>query len=125
MTVGQHFYQQQVAALEAQEIDALVAQYHEDAVMIGFDFTVRGQDAVVHGVVWPLLGAEDETTDCAAQIETVLRESGVNDVVFLDHQFPMEYCDDCDAPLYPSPEGEVAHAEMPEDHAEQMPRHLH
>ena len=79
----------------------------------------------MHGVVWPLLGAEDENTDCAAQIETVLRESGVNDVVFLDHQFPMEYCDDCGAPLYPSPEGEVAHTEMPEDQAEQMPRHLH
>ena len=110
----------------AANLRAVIAPFWErtlEEYRIGF--TVRGQDAVVHGVVWPLLGAEDETTDCAAQIETVLRESGVNDVVFLDHQFPMEYCDDCGAPLYPSPEGEVAHAEMPEDHAEQMPRHLH
>ena len=110
----------------AANLRAVIAPFWErtlEEYRIGF--TVRGQDAVVHGVVWPLLGAEDENTDCAAQIETVLRESGVNDVVFLDHQFPMEYCDDCGAPLYPSPEGEVAHAEMPEDHAEQMPRHLH
>ena len=110
----------------AANLRAVIAPFWErtlEEYRIGF--TVRGQDAVVHGVVWPLLGAEDETTDCAAQIETVLRESGVNDVVFLDHQFPMEYCDDCGAPLYPSPEGEVAHAEMPEDQAEQMPRHLH
>ena len=46
MTVGQDFYQHQVAALEAQDIDALVGQYHEDAVMIGFDFTVRGHQAI-------------------------------------------------------------------------------
>ncbi len=87
--------------------------------------TVRGQDQVVHGVVWPLLGAEDETAECPAQIEAVLRESGVNDIVHLDHQFPLEYCDDCGTPLYPSPEGEAVHAEMPEEQAGQMPRHLH
>jgi len=86
---------------------------------------VRGRDEVVHGVVWPLLGAEDETTDCVAQIETVLRESGLTDVVALEHHFPLEYCDDCGAPLYPSPEGEVVHAEMPEEQGVQAPRHLH
>ena len=73
----------------------------------------------------PLLGAEDETTDCVAQIETVLRESGLTDVVSLEHHFPLEYCDDCGAPLYPSPEGEVVHAEMPEEQGVQAPRHLH
>lgn len=87
--------------------------------------TVRDQEQVVHGVVWPLLGAEDETADCPAQIEAVLRESGVNDIVHLDHHFPLEYCDDCGTPLYPSPEGEVVHAEMPEEQGGQMPRHLH
>ncbi|ENO89611.1 DUF2863 family protein [Thauera linaloolentis] len=88
-------------------------------------FTVRNSDQVVHGVVWPLLGAEDDSTDSAAQIEAVLRESGLNDIVHLDHQFPLEYCDDCGAPMYPSPEGETVHAEMPQEQMEQMPRHLH
>ncbi len=67
-----------------------------------------------HGIVWPLLGAEDEATDAAGEIEAVLRECGVKDVTFLDHHFPMEFCDDCGAPLYPNAEAELVHAEMPE-----------
>ena len=77
----------------------------------------RGKDAVWHGIVWPLLGTEDEATDAAGEIETVLRECGVKDVIFLDHHFPMEFCDDCGAPMYPDPEGELVHAEMPEQPA--------
>ncbi|PKO33170.1 MAG: DUF2863 domain-containing protein [Betaproteobacteria bacterium HGW-Betaproteobacteria-7] len=67
-----------------------------------------------HGIVWPLLGAEDEATDAAGEIEAVLRECGVKEVSFLDHHFPMEFCDDCGAPLYPNVEAELVHAEMPE-----------
>ena len=74
----------------------------------------RDKDDVFHGVVWPLLGAEDEATDAAGEIEAVLRECGVKDVLFLDHHFPMEFCDDCGAPLYPNAEGEMVHAELPE-----------
>ncbi len=37
--------------------------------------------------------------------------------IFLDHQFPMEFCDDCGAPLFPNREGELVHAEMPEQPA--------
>ena len=88
-------------------------------------FTRQGDDQVVHGVVWPLLGPENEDTDCVAQIDNVLRESGVRDIVVLDHPFPAEYCEDCGVPLYPTPEGELAHAEMPAEQAEQIPRHLH
>ena len=88
-------------------------------------FTTHDSDQVLHGVVWPLLGAEDEEADGSSQIEAVLRESGINDVLHLEHHFPLEYCDDCGAPMYPSPEGELIHAEMPEEHMEQMPRHLH
>ena len=88
-------------------------------------FTTHDSVQVLHGVVWPLLGAEDEEADGTSQIEAVLRESGINDVLHLEHHFPLEYCDDCGAPMYPSPEGELIHAEMPEEHMEQMPRHLH
>lgn len=77
----------------------------------------REKDATYHGVVWPLLGAEDEGTDAAGEIEAVLRECGVKDVLFLDHHFPMEFCDDCGAPMYPDAEGELVHAEMPEQPA--------
>ncbi|MPM96771.1 hypothetical protein SDC9_143936 [bioreactor metagenome] len=74
-------------------------------------------DEVYHGIVWPLLGAEDEATDAAGEIETVLRETGVKEVLFLDHHFPMEFCDDCGAPLFPNREGELVHTEMPEQPA--------
>jgi hypothetical protein len=77
----------------------------------------KDKEETYHGIVWPLLGAEDEATDAAGEIETVLREAGVKDVLFLDHHFPLEFCDDCGAPLYPNAEGEMVHAEMPEQQA--------
>lgn len=87
-------------------------------------FSRQDENEVLHGVVWPLLDGEDETTDVAGQIESVLRECGIHDVRTLEHHFPLEYCDDCGAPLYPSPEGEPVHAEMPEE-TDDAPRHLH
>ena len=88
-------------------------------------FTLSGQNDVVHGVVWPLLGAEDESSETLSQIEATLQACGITDIMILDNEFPMEYCDDCGAPMYPSPEGEAVHAELPEEQAEQMPKHLH
>ncbi|THF67103.1 DUF2863 family protein [Pseudothauera nasutitermitis] len=110
----------------AARLRAVIAPFHErelEEYRIGF--TVQGSEQVVHGVVWPLLGAEDETTDCVAQIDAVLRECGVTDIVNLEHGFPVEYCDDCGAPMYPSPDGEAVHAELPEEGTEHIPRHLH
>lgn len=110
----------------AAKLRAVVAPFWENQLeeyRIGF--TLHERDEVVHGVVWPLLGAEDDNGEGVNQIEAVLRECGVNDIVILEHRFPLEYCDDCGAPLYPSPEGEVVHAEMPAEQAEQIPRHLH
>lgn len=77
----------------------------------------KNSDDTYHGIVWPLLGAEDESTDAAAEIEAALREAGVKDVIFLDHHFPMEFCDDCGAPMFPNAEAELVHAEMPEQPA--------
>jgi uncharacterized protein YuzB (UPF0349 family) len=74
----------------------------------------RNQEDIFHGVVWPLLGPEDENTEISEQIETLLQECGVKDILFLDHHFPLEYCDDCGAPMYPDVNGELVHAEMPE-----------
>ncbi len=110
----------------AANLRAVIAPFHDrqlEEYRIGL--TTRESDRVVHGVVWPLLGPEDENADVAAEIEAVLRDCGVTDIVNLEHRFPLEYCDDCGAPLYPSPEGEIVHAEMPEEHADQPPRHLH
>ena len=45
-TPGQTFYQRQIAALEARDLDTLLKQYHPDASIIGFDFTVKGHTAI-------------------------------------------------------------------------------
>jgi hypothetical protein len=88
-------------------------------------FTTLGANEVVHGVVWPLLGVEDDNPDVPQQIEQTLRECGVTNIMQLDQRFPMEYCDDCGSPMYPSPDGEAVHAELPEESADQVPKHLH
>ncbi len=104
---------------------AVVAPFHEhrlEEYRIGF--TLRNKPGVIHGVVWPLLDAEDESADVTSQIEAVLKEAGVAEVMALDHRFPLEYCDDCGAPLYPNPDGEPEHAELPEED-DAAPVHLH
>ena len=105
---------------------AVVAPFYDrqlEEFRIGF--TKRDDNDVLHGVVWPLLEHEDENSDATAQIEATLREAGVGAIVSLDQRFPLEFCDDCGAPLYPNPEGEPVHAELPEEHTEAAPRHLH
>lgn len=88
-------------------------------------FSMRDKNTVVHGLVWPLLGAEDEATETVAEIEQLLRDCGITEIVTLDHRFPLEYCDDCGVPLYPNLDAELVHAELPEEHGEQAPRLLH
>jgi hypothetical protein len=110
----------------AANLRAVVAPYYDRQIeeyRIGF--MLGDASEVVHGVVWPLLENEDEAAELPGQIEVVLREAGVREVLVLDHRFPLEYCDDCGAPLYPNPEGEPVHAELPEQEEESMPRHLH
>jgi len=112
--------------LTAAGLRAVIAPFYDQRLeeyRIGF--TLRNSSQVVHGVVWPLLDAEDDVSDMAAQIEAVLRDIDVGEIAVLDHRLTIEYCDDCGAPLYPNPEGEPVHAELPEDQAESVPRHLH
>jgi hypothetical protein len=105
-----------------------------DEYRIGF--TLRQSPDVVYGLVWPLYGQEDEeeaneTTlevlispeDAAAdghqtpieEILTLLRECGIVHIKRHNERFPVEFCEDCGAPLYPDPDAELVHAEMPED----------
>jgi hypothetical protein len=80
-------------------------------------------DAVIEGVVWPLLGDEEERAQ--EEIDTALRRLGVNKVTAHAHRFPLEYCDDCGAPMFPNPAGHAVHAEPPEDADEQPAAPLH
>jgi hypothetical protein len=117
---------QTVLNRSASEFTAVVGSYYDSQLeeyRIGF--TLRDNPNVVHGLVWPLLDSEDESAEALNQIETVLRQTGLEEIRILDHRLPLEYCDDCGAPLYPNHEGEPTHAELPEDPVNTLPRHLH
>ena len=99
----------------AESLRAVIGGFYDkrlEEYRIGFG--PRDEDAIFHGVVWPLLGPEDETTDIVSEIEALLRESGVKEIVVHNQRFPFEFCDDCGAPLYPNTDGDAIHAELPE-----------
>lgn len=99
----------------AESLRAVIGGFYDkrlEEYRIGFG--PRDSEAIFHGVVWPLLGAEDETTDVVGEVETLLREAGIKEIVVHGQQFPFEFCDDCGAPLYPNVDGEPVHAELPE-----------
>ena len=118
-------FQQTVLNAPADQLHVAMAPFHDQRLeeyRIGFSFQDRPE--VVHGVVWPLLGDEDENTDVAAEIEATLKDCGVTHLVCHEHRFPFEFCEDCGAPLYPNGEGELMHAELPEGEMEQQPPRL-
>ena len=88
-------------------------------------FGRKGEDEVLYGVVWPLLGVEDESADIAAEIKQILTLSGLGETVVLELRMPMEYCEDCGAPLFPNLDGEPTHAGMPESDDDLPPAQLH
>jgi hypothetical protein len=110
------------------ELQAVVAGFGEDRVdEYRVAFMPPGDDSeVAHGVVWPLYGREDETArpgpvdDLLAQ----LGECGVTEVKRLQGTFTPEYCEDCGAPLFANAEGEIVHAELPEE-ADTQAAHFH
>jgi len=104
-----------------------------DEYRIGF--TMRQNPEVIYGVVWPLYDQEDEDEAAVTSFESLttpeildtnlrtpleeiialLRSCGITHIKRHGERFPMEFCDDCGAPLYPDPDAELVHAEMPED----------
>ncbi len=76
-------------------------------------FCQLGQTQVLHGAVWPLLGPEMDSPEEPSEIETALRSAGMTSIIHLDTLLPAEFCSDCGAPLYPNPDGELLHAELP------------
>ena len=116
-------------ALKARSVDlqAVVAGFGEERVdEYRVAFSLVDESEVAHGVVWPLYGREDETARPGPLDEVLaqLTECGVSDVKKLQGTFTPEYCEDCGAPLFPNPEGEIVHAELPEE-ADTQAAHFH
>ena len=85
--------------------------------------TEKGQNTVLYGIVWPmfmfedLLSAEfdDNKLDTVERMVEILHENGVTDVKRLPALLPLEFCEDCGAPQFANPLGELVHAELPDD----------
>ncbi len=109
-------------------LQATVAAYEEKRdqptteMRIGIS-RVADDDAVIEGVVWPLLGDDEERS--LEEIETALKRLGITRIATHSHRFPLEYCDDCGAPVFPNPSGHSVHTEPPEDGNEQPVSPLH
>jgi len=119
-------YLQVLFNLPASGIRAVAAPYYEHGLEEWrISFLRAGSDDVVHGVTWPLLGDDDENADLGAEIEALLKSTGIGEVRILNTRMPMEYCDDCGAPMFPNPEAENVHAELPEEMQDAPPAQLH
>jgi len=111
--------------LDPGALQATIAPFSDERVeeiRIGIGRHVDA-DQVVEGVVWPLLGDEEERAQ--EEIEGVLRRLGVSRLTVHAHRFPMEFCDDCGAPMFPNPAGHSVHTESPEDSDDQPAAPLH
>lgn len=127
-------------AVEPSGLRAIIGGFSEDTVNGRVDeyrigFALRQNPEVVYGVVWPLYGREDEEEPSITSFESLttpeildtelrtpleeivalLRACGITHIKRHNELFPLEFCDDCGAPLYPDAEAELVHAEMPED----------
>jgi hypothetical protein len=106
-------------------LQATVAAYEDkriEEIRVGIG-KAGDEDAVIEGVVWPLLGDEEEKSQ--EEIDAALRRLGITRITAHPHRFPLEFCDDCGAPMFPNPAGHSVHAEAPEDADEQPARPLH
>ncbi len=118
-------------SLPPAQLRAVVAGCGEgqvDEYRIGF--TPRNSNDVYYGCVWPLYGREEDVPadegqpDAVDEIAALLKEYGVGDVRRIPGVLPPDYCEDCGAPQFPNPLGELVHAELPED-AEAAPSRFH
>ena len=125
-------YLTNILGVEPGDLRAVVAGFGDEASDNQVDeyrvgFTLRQSSDVVYGIVWPLYGQEDEegtpmegpgTPRPLAPIDEIvkhLNEVGITHVKRIGERYVAEYCDDCGAPLFADPSGELVHAEMPED----------
>ena len=95
-------------------------------------FSTRQSNQVIYGCVWPVLSKEEAIIDSGDateadtpdQIAALLKELGVQDIRRLPGLQAADYCEDCGAPYFPNPLGEMQHPEIPEE-ANLTPAHFH
>ncbi len=71
---------------------------------------------VVSGIAWPVLPEEFEQAEVLAA--DVLTHKGVKNILVHPQSFPLEWCDQCGAPLYANVDGMVVHIDFSETDTE-------
>ena len=114
----QHALDVPAAAIRATVIG--MGEHKADEYRVGY--SLKSKTDVIYGTVWPVFGREDVpndshlmVVDTVDEIAAVLRESGIRDIRRLPDVVTSAYCEDCGAPLFPNPLGELVHAELPEE----------
>lgn len=117
---------------EADQLQAIIGGFGDelnedqiDEYRVGF--ALRDEDEeVLYGIVWPMYGLDEEEALPGAnlgggprasldEICSLLQQAGVKQIKRHQERFPAEYCDDCGSPLFADINGELVHAEMPDD----------
>lgn len=124
---------QNVAGLRGNALRATIVacgQTVPEEYRIGF--TAQQSNQVIYGCLWPILGKEEASIDdtdqeapyVTTEIVRLLNELGIADVRRLPGLFSIDFCDDCGAPYFPDPLGDMQHPELPEE-IDVTPIHLH
>ena len=124
---------QTVAHLPGDELRATIAACGDNVIeeyRVGF--STQHSNDIIYGSIWPVLSKEEsvadsinaEQADIPDEIAALLNEMGVVDVRRLSGLYAVEFCDDCGAPYFPNPLGEMLHPELPEE-IDLDPVHLH
>lgn len=115
---------QMAVNIPAAQLRATIAgcgEQHIEEYRVGF--SPKNDNTVIYGCIWPVLSKEEALADTGEtgqispsdEIAAYLREMGVVDIRRLPGVHPMEFCDDCGAPHFPNPIGELLHPELPEE----------
>lgn len=68
---------------------------------------------VAAGIAWPVMNEEFEQAE--GLVNDVLMSKGVTNIVLHPQSFPLEWCEDCGAPLYANADGLVVHVDFAQD----------
>lgn len=124
---------QETLNLKPGELRATIAAVGErDAQEYRVGYHRGRQQDVIYGTIWPIFdqpehgdaSQSESVIDAVDEIAAILKQSGVNHIKRIPGVLIPETCDDCGAPYFPNPSGELVHAELPEE-AFDAPMHFH
>ncbi|MGN0918001.1 MAG: DUF2863 family protein [Oxalobacter sp.] len=132
-------YLESALGIPAQALGAVIGGFGKDSSGIQVEeyrisFYNLKDRKIVYGVVWPIYGIEEidgpslpvllENHPSSTKVKggvqllaifKLLRQLSVRFEKTPIERFIMEYCEDCGAPLFVDTQGELVHAEMPEE----------